>query len=122
MEERNLILMTVQDVALRLGLRVVSGGDCLGREVHGGYVGDLLSDVIAHSGPGQVWLTVQGHVNIVAVAVLKELAAIILVNGRSASDDTVRRAGAEQIPLLASSLPAFDLAGKLSTLGVTNEA
>jgi len=114
--------MTVRDVALQLGLHVVSGEEHLGREIRGGYVGDLLSDVIAHSGSGQVWLTVQGHINIVAVAVLKELAAIILVNGRSPAEETVQRAVAEKIPLLASSLHAYDLAGKLHALGVINEA
>ena len=59
----------------------------------------------------------QVHVNIVAVAVLKELAAIIIVNGRRPAEDTVRKAIEEQVPILSSTLPAFEVIGKLYFLG-----
>ncbi len=110
--------MTVRDLNNLLGLTVCCGGEHLDREVTGGYAGDLLSDVIAHSGHGHVWVTIQVHVNIVAVAVLKEHAAIILANGRTLPEDTIRKAGEEGVAILASDLPGYALCGKLYEIGV----
>jgi predicted transcriptional regulator len=109
--------MTVHELAQKLGLSVAAGSG-MENTVTGAYAGDLLSDVIAHSKQGEVWITMQVHANIVAVAVLKELAAIILVNGRHPPDDTVRKAVEEGIPLLLSTLPTYTVAGRLYTLGV----
>lgn len=111
--------MTVGDIIQKLGLDVCSGGERLGQNVTGGYSGDLLSDVMANSRAGNVWITMQVHVNIVAVAVLKELSAIILVNGRQPAEETVRRATEEHVPILMSSLSAYEVAGKLYFLGAT---
>jgi hypothetical protein len=108
--------MTLRDVATRLRLTVCCGGDALDREVTGGYAGDLLSDVIANSKAGDVWVTMQTHVNIVAVAVLKELAGIILVQGRRPAEDTLARARAEGVAVLVSDLPAYETAGRLSAI------
>jgi len=58
--------MTLNEVVNSLGLTVCCGGDKLQHEVAGGYASDLLSDVIANSKPGSVWVTMQVHVNIVA--------------------------------------------------------
>ncbi|MBN1104409.1 MAG: serine kinase [Deltaproteobacteria bacterium] len=99
-------------------MELVAGAKGLDREVAGGYCGDLLSDVMANSTVGGVWLTIQSHQNIVAVGVLRELAAIILVNGRNPDEDTKNKADEEGIPLLLSSLTAFHLAGRLYELGI----
>lgn len=101
-----------------LELQVRAGRARLEREVTGGYASDLLSDVIANGRPGDLWITLQKHVNTVAVASMKDLAAIVLVNGREPEEDTVRKAEAENIPVLVSRLPAFELAGRLCGLGV----
>ncbi len=79
-------------------------------------MGDLLSDVIANSRAGNVWITMQVHSNIVAVAVLKELSAIIIVQGRQPAEDTVRRATEETVPVLVSNRPTFETAGRLYSL------
>ncbi len=110
--------MTVRELKDRLGFTVCCGGERLEREVTGGYAGDLLSDVIAHSGQGHVWVTIQVHVNIVAVAVLKEHAAILLANGRTPPEETIRKAGEEGVAILASDLPGYALCGKLYEIGV----
>jgi hypothetical protein len=81
--------------------------------VRGAYSGDLLSDVMANSEAGDVWITMQIHVNIVAVAVLNELAAIILVQGRQPAEETLKKAAEEKVPILVSTLPAFETAGRL---------
>jgi hypothetical protein len=101
-----------------LDLKVRTGGD-LEREVSGGYASDLMSDVIAHAAKGHVWVTLQIHQNVVAVASLKELAGIVLVNGREPEQATVERAESENIPIMVSPLTAFEVIGRLYELGVT---
>lgn len=97
-------------------LKVRAGADRGTNEVRGGYVGDLLSDVMANSKEGDVWITRQIHQNIVAVASLRDLAGIIIVSGAEPAADTVDKAAQEGIPLLVSDFPAFELAGKVYKL------
>lgn len=111
--------MIVGELVHKLGLEACCGAGSLGQEVTGGYCGDLLSDVMANSKAGNVWITMQVHVNIVAVAVLKELSAIILVNGKQPAEDTVKRARKENVPILLSKHSAYEVAGKLYFLGAT---
>jgi hypothetical protein len=108
--------MRLSEVARALGLELRSGS--LEAEVGGGYVSDLMSDVIAHAEAGDLWLTVQIHANIVAVAAMKELAGIVLVGSREPEAETLRKAGEKQVTVLTSSLPAFELAGRLYQLGL----
>ncbi|MFZ7112138.1 MAG: DRTGG domain-containing protein [Desulfatiglandales bacterium] len=109
--------MRVKDLLERIELEVFAGETGLEREVESGYCGDLLSDVMAHSPKGAVWFTVQSHQNIVAVALLKEMAAIILVNGRRPDEDTMAKADQEGIPVMVTSLGAYEAAGVLWTAG-----
>jgi hypothetical protein len=113
--------MTLREVTDRLGMSVLCAHEKLAGEVTGAYCGDLLSDVMAHSRQGQVWITIQVHVNIVAVAVLKELAAIIVVNGRRPAADTLTKAAEEKVPIVASDLTAYEISGKLHALGLGGE-
>jgi serine kinase of HPr protein (carbohydrate metabolism regulator) len=114
--------MTVRDMATRLGLGVLAESGGLDREITGGYSSDLLSDVIAHSQAGGLWITLQTHRNIIAVATLKELAAIVLVNGRTPDADTLAKAQEEKAVILSSPLPAFELIGQLYQLGIRGAA
>lgn len=108
--------MLLKTVAEALGLKSAVGTDRLDCEISGAYVSDLLSDVMAHAQPGELWITLQIHPNIVAVAALKELAGILLVNGRDPEPETLKKAEQEGIPILASDLSAFELAGRLFRL------
>jgi hypothetical protein len=101
-----------------LDLEVRSAQSHLDREVTGGYASDLLSDVIANSREGNLWLTLQIHVNIVAVASMKGLAGIVLVNGREPEEETIQKAESENLPLMVSRLSTFELAGRLYNLGI----
>ena len=74
--------MKVVDLVEKLQLKVFSGQAGLNREVTGGYVSDLLSDVMGNAAEGDVWITLQTHQNVLAIAALKEVAADILVKGR----------------------------------------
>lgn len=110
--------MTLAEIVERLALKVHAGAGRLDRPLTGGYAGDLMSDVIAHGPPGAVWITVQTHPNIVAVASLKDMAAVLLANGREPAVETVRSAEDKGLPLLGSPLGVFDLAGRLQALGL----
>jgi hypothetical protein len=103
----------LNEVIKRLGLAICTHPEKGEVEVTGGYAGDLLSDVIANSEAGNVWVTIQIHPNIVAVAVLKDLAAVILANGREPQDDTMGKAREQGVTLATSRLPVFELAGRL---------
>jgi uncharacterized protein YaiI (UPF0178 family) len=105
--------MRLSEVAARLGLEVRTHPERSEMEVTGGYVGDLLSDVMANSQAGEVWVTIQVHPNIVAVAVLKELAAVVLANGRRFQEETIHKAKEQGVTLATSPLSAFELAGRL---------
>jgi len=113
--------MQVKDVAEKFGLTVVAGANGLDRSVKGGYCGDLLSEVMANAPMGCVWLTIQVHQNIVAVAVLREMAAIVLAGGSTPDPGACFRADEEGIPVLLASLDAFSMAGKLYAAGIVND-
>ena len=110
--------MKIKELVDRFGLQVAAGEAGLDRDARGGYCGDLLSDVMANAPLGCVWLTVQGHLNIVAVAVLREMAAIIITGGREPDAETLQKAHQEGLPILRSPHSAFELAGRLFTAGV----
>jgi len=108
--------MLLKTIIKELGLEVKTDSGNITNEVTGAYVSDLLSDVIANSEAGNIWITLQLHPNIIAVATLKELAGIILVNSRQPEQETLKKAQEEQIPLMTTELSAFQLAGKLYKL------
>ena len=111
--------MNLREISQKLELEVkVDGGDPVG-EVGGGYASDLISDVIANAKEGDLWVTLQTHQNTVAVASMKGLAGIVLVNGREPEADTLAKARQENVPLLVSALPAFELIGRLYGLGLS---
>jgi hypothetical protein len=108
----------IAELLQELNLDVRSGKEHLNRQITGGYASDLLSDVLANSKEGNVWVTLQIHHNIIGVASMKDLAGIILVNGREPDPETVEKANTENIPVMVSELPTFELVGRLYNLGV----
>jgi len=110
--------MTVNDLVVQFGLRVAAGEKGLERQVEDGYCGDLLSEIMANAPEGCVWLTIQGHQNIVAVAVLREMAAIIITGGQTPDNETLQKANQEAMPILLWSDSTYRLAGRLYSMGV----
>jgi len=108
--------MKVKDIVEKLGLEVCSGEQGLNREIEGGYTSDLLSDVMGNADENHVWVTLQTHKNIMAIASLKELAAIVLVKGYKPEADAAEQSNEEGIPILSSDEEAFELTGKLYEL------
>ena len=110
--------MKLTELIQKLNLSVRSAKTQLDCEVTGGYASDLLSDVLANSEEGNLWITLQIHQNIVGVASMKDLAGIILVNNREPEQDTLEKAEAERLPIMVTEMPTFELVGKLYSLGI----
>ena len=108
--------MKISDLMKELSLEAITCEDGLKNEVKGAYVSDLLSDVMGHAKDGDIWITLQSHMNIIAVAGLKELAGIIIVGDRPVQADVMQRAESENIMILMTPFTAFEAAGKLYQL------
>lgn len=108
--------MKVKNLAEKLELNILTGEVGLDREIEGGYAGDLLSWVMSHGSKGNVWITVQIHSNIVAVAVLLELSCILIPENITVEQSTIDKAVSEGIPILQSKDHAFELCSKIKSL------
>jgi hypothetical protein len=103
----------LKQIISTLELKVFCCKDLIDRPIVGGYCGDLLSDVMANARAGEIWITIQAHPNISAVASLKELGGILLANGREPLPETLQKAESEKIAILGSPLTAFELASRI---------
>jgi len=110
--------MKLKELVKNLHLKVLAGKELLDRDVTGGYASDMLSDVLTNSNKGYVWVTMQIHPNVAAVASTKHLSAIIIVNGRKPEAETLRKAEEKKIPILASEWSTYAVAGRLYELGL----
>jgi predicted transcriptional regulator len=108
--------MLVKDIVNKLNLTVFSGKDGLNKEVNNAYVSDLLSDVMGNAEKDSIWITLQTHKNIMAIASLKELSAVILVKGLKPAEDTAQQSNTEGIPILGTDKNTFEIAGELYNL------
>jgi len=113
--------MRMSEIVSRLSLSVQTADDRLDVEVTGGYASDLLSCVMGKARKGNVWVTLQSHPNIVAVAVLVELAGVIITEGMSPDPATLQKAAAEGVPILTTAHTTFAVVGQLAQLGIQAE-
>ncbi len=110
--------MTVREMMELTGARLLTPDAPLDREVTAGYACDMLSWVMGHEQPGMVWITVQTHLNVIAVAELIEASCVILSDCSQVDDAMLKRATDDGFPLLASDRSAFALSGLLWAAGV----
>ena len=108
--------MKIKDIGEKLGLTVISGEDNLEREAENCFIGDLLSHVMSHAKSGDVWITVQGNINVIAVASLTDCAMVIICEGMKLDDSALKKARIEEIPVFASGKSAYNLACELKEL------
>ncbi len=113
--------MKLKEFAEQLGWELRTPMVPMETEVKTGYASDLLSDVLANSIEGDLWVTRQTHLNIVAIAVMRDLSGILLVNGAEPDPDTVEKAVEKKVPILQTSLPTFEAVGRLYQLGVSGK-
>lgn len=110
--------MTVRELMNVVDAKNVVDGVNLDVEVSCGYACDLLSWVLAHGKAGMAWMTVQTHMNVIAVAVLMEMACVILTEGTQPEDASLKKAREEGLPILVSSKTAYELCGLMMKAGI----
>lgn len=107
--------MNVKELCEALGAKNLSGA---GNEntVEGVYTCDLLSRVMSGCSEGDAWITVQTHLNVLAVADLNEAACVIIPEGIVVDENTVDKATEKDVALLSSELTAYELCWKIHEL------
>lgn len=110
--------MLMAEVIKELELTSVATTGDLNLPVSGGYVSDLLSHVMGQAKAGHIWITMQGHQNIVAVASLVGLAAVIVAGGIEPEEQTVTKAAEQEVILCKTALSTYEVAGRLYKLGI----
>ena len=108
--------MTLREMIEKLELILVAETGALDETVSGGYVSDLLSHVMGQAKAGQIWVTMQGHQNIVAVASLVGLAAVIVAGGVEPEEQTIVKARDQEVVLCKTPLSTYEVAGRLYNL------
>ena len=102
--------MIVKNLPDILPVNIETTGMDLQRPVTGVYCGDLLSLVMANAREGNIWITIQNHINVIAVASLVEISAIIVVEGITVTPDVIEKAREEEIAIFTTKKTAYDIA------------
>jgi hypothetical protein len=109
---------TVAEMVERLALKVVTCKAGTGVAVTGGYASDLLSCVMAKAQAGNVWVTLQAHPNVVAVASLLNLACVIVTEGTAVEPPTIEKADEVGIPIASTALTTYAVVERLHDIGI----
>lgn len=111
--------MNLQQLIETLGLTVLTEPrDFTNIVPSGGYTSDLLSCVMAGAKSDYLWMTLQAHLNIVAVAALLDISAIIITENAQPDAATIEKANQQGVILLSTPRTNFEIDGKLWELGV----
>jgi predicted transcriptional regulator len=108
--------MTIKELIQPLQAELLTGS--ADTQVHGCYVGDLLSDVLASAKTDVLWITIQVHRNVVSVASMKDIAAVLITRGRKLDPQTLAEAEESGVTVLSTPLSSFEAAGKLWEAGL----
>jgi hypothetical protein len=110
----------LEEISGHLGLRTLTPelSAEMAKEVSSGHASDLLSDVLANAPQGGILITIQVHMNVIAVAAHAGLAGVILTTGRAPEEAVREKAVEEKIPLFISEEATFDVVGRLYALGL----
>jgi len=111
----------VKDLLKEENFRIIAGEEGIEKELQGVYIGDLLSWVMAHLQENEAWITIQSHVNVIAVGVLNDAACILLAEGASLDEDAKKKANEENLAVIETNLTAYELAVKVNKLMKENE-
>ena len=86
------------------------------QEISKGYSGDLMSDVMANAKSNSIWITIQAHKNSIAVALIKDIKAILFTNNVSISEEVIKKAEEEDINLLRTHKDSFTVSGEIYSM------
>jgi hypothetical protein len=114
-------MINLQTVIEKLSLEVVTSKESVDRPVAGGYASDLLSCVMRGAKKDFLWVTLQSHVNVVAVASLLGLAGVVITEGNQPAPETIAQAETEKVVLLLTPKNTFSVIGQLIPLGIGGE-
>lgn len=101
--------MVVRDFAEQMGMKILTGDAGTEKEITGIYACDLLSWVMSHASTGDAWVTVQSHINTIAVALLSGISCIILPEGINAEESTISKAKQEGIAVLSTEMTTYEV-------------
>lgn len=110
--------MNIQALSEKIEATILTKQADTQREVSSGYTCDLLSWVMAHGREGMAWITVQTHMNVIAVATLHDMACVIIPEGIKVENDVVEKADEEGICILVSALTAYEISGRMHDAGI----
>ena len=111
--------MTLQDIIQKLDLSVYTDPkDFAAIHPGSGYAADLLSCVMAGAKSEAIWVTLQAHINIVAVAALAEVCAVIISEGAEPEPDVILKANSQGITLLGTKASTYQVVGRLWEMGI----
>ena len=114
-------MMNLQQIIDQLKLTVLTDPqDFASITPTGGYSADLLSCVMAGAKKGYLWVTLQAHLNIVAVAALNEVPAIIITESAQPDAASIEKANQQGVILLSTPRSTYQINGKLWELGIQN--
>ncbi len=114
-------MIGLNTVIEKLKLEMVSAIEEVNRPVEGGYASDLLSCAMRGAKKNFLWVTLQSHINVVAVASLANLAGVIITEGNRPSLETIAQADKEGVILLLTPQNTFSVVGHLTSLGISGE-
>lgn len=114
--------MKVSELAALIDAKTLTPGVTEDKEVLCGYTCDLLSWVMAHGVEGMAWVTVQIHMNVIAVAVLAEMACVILPESIEMPEESLKKAEDEGLTVLQSPLTAFAICGRMAAAAIPDKA
>ena len=111
--------MTLQEIIHKLDLSIYTDQkDFTTIHPGSGYAADLLSCVMAGAQPDAIWVTLQAHINIVAVAALAEVCAVIISEGAIPEPDVIEKANTQGITLLGTKATTYQVVGRLWEMGI----
>lgn len=111
--------MTLQQMIDRLDLTLLTEQKDFSKMTPtAGYASDLLSCVMASAEKGGIWITLQSHINIVAVAALLGLSAIVITEGTVPDQEVIDRANEVGVTLLSTEMPTFYVVGMMWEMGL----
>jgi hypothetical protein len=114
-------MTSLKEIIEKLNLAAVSSAPLADRLVAGGYAADLLSCVMKSAKKDYIWVTLQSHLNVVAVASLLNLAGVIITEGNQPDQETIARADKEGVPLMVTPKTTYMVVGELTFLGIKGE-
>lgn len=110
--------MKISDIKDVLGFKMLTESIADDKDVSGLYCSDLLSWVMANAKNGNVWVTVQIHNNILAVASLLDLSCIVIPESIAVEQSIVDKANEEGITMFSTELATYDVFKKFYEAGL----